>query len=198
MALVAAVFTEAGGGGREIAHLGYLAACLQWGVLIALGIFVTASVQQRTYGRGEDRPQPYAEATRLLTQLRAVARQLPGATLDPGGIAEHLLEELRTIARADRAAVLSASGGGRLVVLAQIGVETGGLGDDPGRRLRDRGRLGEPAAADGSRARRPARTPAGPSLRAGGARWSRGSARSGWSTLEADRVRAYPPPVVRE
>ena len=52
-----------------------------------------------------------------------MARQLPGATLDPGGISEHLLEELRTVARADRAAVLSASGGGRLVVLAQVGVE---------------------------------------------------------------------------
>jgi signal transduction histidine kinase len=73
--------------------------------------------------RGESKPQPYAEATRLLTQLRSVARQLPGATLDPGGISEHLIEELRTVARADRLAVLSASGGGRLVVLAQAGVD---------------------------------------------------------------------------
>ena len=52
-----------------------------------------------------------------------MARQLPGATLDPGGISEHLLEELRTVAPADRGAVLSASGGGRLVVLAQTGVD---------------------------------------------------------------------------
>ncbi len=73
--------------------------------------------------RGEGKPQPYAEATRLLTQLRTVARQLPGATLDPGGISEHLLEELRAVAQADRGAVLSASGGGRLVVLAQSGVD---------------------------------------------------------------------------
>src|SRR5690606_2527648 len=68
-------------------------------------------------------PQPYAEATRLLTQLRSVARQLPGATLDPGGIAEHLLEEVRAEVPVDRAAVLAASGGGRLVVLAQSGAE---------------------------------------------------------------------------
>ena len=70
-----------------------------------------------------DAPQPYAEATRLLTQLRTVARQLPGATLDPGGIAEHLIEELRLVAPLDRCAVLSGSGGGRLVVLAQFGPE---------------------------------------------------------------------------
>src|SRR5690606_7183187 len=57
--------------------------------------------------------------TRLLTQLRTVARRLPGATLDPGGIAEHLIEEARGVAEASRAAVLAGSGGGRLVVLAQ-------------------------------------------------------------------------------
>jgi signal transduction histidine kinase len=66
-------------------------------------------------------PQPYAAATRLLTQLRTVARQLPGGTLDPGGIAAGLLDEVGTVAPADRAAVLGRSGGGRLVVLAQRG-----------------------------------------------------------------------------
>lgn len=68
-------------------------------------------------------PQPYAEATRLLTQLRTVARQLPGGTLDPGGIAAHLLDEVREVVPADRAAVLGGSGAGRLVVLAQSGPE---------------------------------------------------------------------------
>ncbi len=66
-------------------------------------------------------PQPYAAATRLLTQLRTVARQLPGGTLDLGGIAAGLLDELGEVAPADRAAVLGRSGGGRLVVLAQRG-----------------------------------------------------------------------------
>ncbi|HEX3732582.1 MAG TPA: histidine kinase [Mycobacteriales bacterium] len=62
----------------------------------------------------------YVQASRLLTQLRTIARQLPG-TLDPGGIAEHLLDELRTIIPADRAAAFITSGGGRLEVLAQSG-----------------------------------------------------------------------------
>ena len=78
---------------------------------------------QRTIQDRRDRPQPYAEATRLLTQLRSVARQLPGATLDPGGLGEHLIEEVRTVARVDRGAVLSAGGGSRLVVIAQMGVD---------------------------------------------------------------------------
>jgi len=68
-------------------------------------------------------PGQFSEATRLLTQLRSVARQLPGATLDPGSIAEHLLDEVKTLARCDRAAVLTASGGGRLVVLTESGVD---------------------------------------------------------------------------
>ena len=75
----------------------------------------------RSIMRAPQDPPPYAQATRLLTQLRTVARQLPGGTLDPGGIAEHLLEEVRAAAPADRGAVLGASGGGRLVVLAQHG-----------------------------------------------------------------------------
>jgi signal transduction histidine kinase len=72
----------------------------------------------RRYRRQPATP-PYAEATRLLTQLRTVARRLPGATLDPGGISEHLIEEARALVAVDRAAVLSGSGGGHLVVLAQ-------------------------------------------------------------------------------
>ncbi|WP_189113944.1 GAF domain-containing sensor histidine kinase [Pilimelia terevasa] len=68
-------------------------------------------------------PAPYEEATRLLTQLRSVARQLPGATLDPGSIAEHMLDDVKNVARTDRAAVLTASGGGRLVVLTESGVD---------------------------------------------------------------------------
>jgi signal transduction histidine kinase len=68
-------------------------------------------------------PEPeYAQATRLLTQLRTVARQLPG-TLDPGSIGDRLLDEIRTVAPSDRAAVLTGSGGGRLVVLSQAGLD---------------------------------------------------------------------------
>jgi signal transduction histidine kinase len=98
-------------------------AVAEWVAIAGLSAGFVASVQRRLVRDSPPGPQPYAEATRLLTQLRTVARQLPGATLDPGGIAEHLIEEVRAIALADRAAVLSGSGGGRLVVLAQDGVD---------------------------------------------------------------------------
>jgi signal transduction histidine kinase len=105
-----------------ITQPGYLAAGGQWLVLGAIITFAADTMRQFMQP-AENTPQPYAEATRLLTQLRSVARSLPGATLDPGGISEHLLEELRAVAPGHRAAVLSASGGGRLVVLAQTGAE---------------------------------------------------------------------------
>jgi len=105
-----------------ITQPGFLAACGQWLVLGAIVTFAAETMRQLMQP-STDKPQPYQEATRLLTQLRSVARSLPGATLDPGGISEHLLEELRAVAPGDRAAVLSASGGGRLVVLAQTGAE---------------------------------------------------------------------------
>jgi signal transduction histidine kinase len=101
----------------------YMFAVGEWVAIAGLSAAFVASVQRRLARDSPPAPQPYAEATRLLTQLRTVARQLPGATLDPGGIAEHLIEEVRAIAPADRAAVLSGSGGGRLVVLAQSGVD---------------------------------------------------------------------------
>ncbi len=106
-------------GTRQLTELGYLAMSAQWLTLAAIGTITAGAMQRAALARRA--PQPYAEATRLLTQLRQVARQLPGATLDPGSIAEHLLEELRAIGRADRAAVFAASGGGRLEVLAQFG-----------------------------------------------------------------------------
>ncbi len=88
-----------------------------WSSLASSAGFVSAI--QRRFISTDPGPQPYAEATRLLTQLRTVARRLPGATLDPGGIAEHLIEDVRAVSPIDRAAVLSGSGGARLVVLAQ-------------------------------------------------------------------------------
>nr|WP_246569148.1 GAF domain-containing sensor histidine kinase [Polymorphospora rubra] len=120
--LVAGLITQTADG-RQITQFGYLVVCAQWLILAALGTLAAGTLRRAMQSRGDGKPQPYAEATRLLTQLRSVARQLPGATLDPGGISEHLVEELRTVVRADRAAVLSASGGGRLVVLAQAGVD---------------------------------------------------------------------------
>ena len=112
------------GGQPLIGEPFFLAVSAQWLILASLGTLAAGTLQRIMQARGDaGKPQPYVEATRLLTQLRSVARQLPGATLDPGGISEHLVEELRGVARADRAAVLSASGGGRLVVLAQAGAD---------------------------------------------------------------------------
>jgi signal transduction histidine kinase len=98
----------------------FLLSCAEWLAIAGLSAGFVSSVQHRLVIT-DTGPQPYAEATRLLTQLRTVARRLPGATLDPGGISENLIEEIRAIVPADRAAVLSGSGGGRLSVLAQSG-----------------------------------------------------------------------------
>ncbi len=100
----------------------YLLVSGQWLLLIGIATDLAANLQRELQDRPE-RPQPYAEATRLLTQLRSVARQLPGATLDPRGLAEHLLDEVREVAPTNRAAVLSAGGGSHLMVLAQSGVD---------------------------------------------------------------------------
>ncbi|WP_373873151.1 GAF domain-containing sensor histidine kinase [Actinoplanes italicus] len=120
--VLSAVTMAASGLLFDTMHGGYAAVCIQWLVQGAIITFATETMRQLLQPP-DPTPQPYAEATRLLTQLRSVARSLPGATLDPGGISEHLLEELRAVAPGHRAAVLSASGGGRLVVLAQTGAE---------------------------------------------------------------------------
>jgi signal transduction histidine kinase len=111
-----------GAANHQLTDHSYLVVTIQWLLLVGIATDVAANLQRELLERPE-RPQPYAEATRLLTQLRSVARQLPGATLDPRGLAEHLLDEVRAVAPADRAAVLSAGGGSRLVVLAQAGVD---------------------------------------------------------------------------
>ena len=122
LAVAALVLGCAGVFDSRLQHLGYVAVCTEWLALTTLAAGI-AGIQQHSLLARRNQPQPYAEATRLLTQLRGVARQLPGATLDPGGLAEHLIEEIKAVAPVSRAAVLSASGGGRLVVLAQMGAD---------------------------------------------------------------------------
>jgi signal transduction histidine kinase len=124
LVVAAAILAVGGAVDGRLDEAWYVAEVLQWLVLTAVAAAHFGAIQQTLLAKVPDEPpQPYEEATRLLTQLRGVARQLPGATLDPGGLAEHLLDEVRAVAPAARAAVLSASGGGRLVVLAQTGAD---------------------------------------------------------------------------
>jgi len=122
LGVAAAILVVGGAADGQLDEFNYVISALEWLAIAGLSAAFVHSVGRQAASADEE-PPPYAEATRLLTQLRTVARQLPGATLDPGGISEHLIEELRGIAPADRAAVLSGSGGGRLVVLAQAGVD---------------------------------------------------------------------------
>jgi len=120
LVLAAAMLAGLGLLDDRISDRGYLIEAVEWLLLAAVAAATAYAFRSLLAGRRE-RPQPYAEATRLLTQLRTVARQLPGATLDPGSLAEHLLDDVREVARSDRAAVMCAGGGNRLVVLAQAG-----------------------------------------------------------------------------
>ncbi|SBV30467.1 Histidine kinase-, DNA gyrase B-, and HSP90-like ATPase [Micromonospora krabiensis] len=191
--LASGAFTEVDGE-RQLTQPGYLAVCAQWLILAALGLYAARTLHRVMQARGEGKPQPYAEATRLLTQLRTVARQLPGATLDPGGISEHLLEELRTAARSDRAAVLSASGGGRLVVLAQVGVDRVDWETtlDADSAIADAWASQQPQTA----ARSQARSHPGGDVSALIVPLVAGVRTVGLVVLEADAAHAYPPDVV--
>ncbi|MEQ4302118.1 GAF domain-containing sensor histidine kinase [Plantactinospora sp. B6F1] len=183
-----------GDGGPQISQVGYLTVAAQWVILAALGLFAAGSLQRMVQARQEPRPQPYTEATRLLTQLRSVARQLPGATLDPGSISEHLIEELRGVTRADRAAVLSASGGGRLVVLAQAGADRVDWETtlDADSAIADAWASQQPQTAHRSQAR----SHPGGEVSALVVPLVAGVRTVGLVTLEADVAGAYPPPVV--
>ncbi|MEV1144344.1 GAF domain-containing sensor histidine kinase [Micromonospora sp. NPDC049799] len=191
--LVAGALTEVGGE-RQLTEIGYLAVCAQWLILAGLGLYAAGTLHRVMQARGDGKPQPYAEATRLLTQLRTVARQLPGATLDPGGISEHLLEELRTVAPTDRGAVLSASGGGRLVVLAQIGADRVDWETtlDADSAIADAWASQQPQTA----ARSQSRTHRGSDVSALIVPLVAGVRTVGLVVLEADAAQAYPPPVV--
>ena len=123
LGVAAAILFAAGFSDNLLVEPGYPLAALEWLVIAGLSAGFVQSIQRRYQPPVDPGPQPYAEATRLLTQLRTVARRLPGATLDPGGIAEHLIEEVRAVTAFDRAAVLTGSGGGRLVVLAQSALD---------------------------------------------------------------------------
>jgi signal transduction histidine kinase len=96
----------------------------EW-VLLAVAAGLLASWIRRLLVPGlEHRPQisdsSYAAAYRLLSQLRPVARQL-SVGLDPGTIAQGLLQSLKDVHDFERGAVYVRTGAGRLVPLAFIG-----------------------------------------------------------------------------
>ncbi len=179
----------------NLADLSYLVSCVQWVLTAALGATVVAALQ-RNLSAPRQIPQPYAEATRLLTQLRSVARQLPGATLDPGGLAEHLLDEVRGVARVNRSAVLSAGGGSRLVVIAQSGVDRidweTALDSDSA--VADAWASQQPQVAHRSQAR----SHSGSDVSALVVPLVAGVRTVGVLAIEADAAGAYPPPVVAQ
>lgn len=181
-------------GQRLIGEVWFVVTSIEWLALTGLAGVLGGALHHGAATRAE-RAQPYAEATRLLTQLRSVARQLPGATLDPGGIAEHLLDEVRAVARADRAAVLSASGGGRLVVVAQSGAERVDWETtlDADSAIADAWASQQPQTSNRSQAR--SRLP-GSEVSALVVPLVAGLRTIGLVAMEADVAAAYPPPVV--
>lgn len=95
----------------------------QWVVLAAVVGAVAAWVRAVVLvgDPGTDTLKVQTEAFRLLTELRTVARQLPG-TLDPETSAEAMLDRARSVCRYDTGAVLvSVAGGQQLTLVTRRG-----------------------------------------------------------------------------
>lgn len=87
----------------------YLTASVQWtAVSLTVGL-VAAQVSRVVHTVTPTPAERYGEAYRLLDQLRAVTRSLPGS-LDPGTAGTVLIERVRDVAAVQRAAVLLVSG----------------------------------------------------------------------------------------
>jgi signal transduction histidine kinase len=87
-------------------------------VVVAIAIGAVAAWARRLLRLQQAESQPlYGAAYRLLTQLRTVARQLPG-TLDPMGVTGQLLDEVEGVVPYDRAGVFVRTAGGRLTPLS--------------------------------------------------------------------------------
>ncbi len=95
----------------------------QWVVLATIVAVVAAWIRTVLLQahQGSDSAAAQAEAFRLLTELRAVARQLPG-TLDPETSGEAMLDRARAVCRYDTGAVLASTNGSKqLTVVARHG-----------------------------------------------------------------------------
>lgn len=98
----------------------YAVSAAQW-VLLGMAFGMVAA-WARSVAWSEDPASRFAQVTRLLGELRARARRLPGS-LDPVSAAETLLDECREVTGYDRGAVLLATSGERLAPLAVRGAE---------------------------------------------------------------------------
>jgi signal transduction histidine kinase len=97
----------------------------QWVVLAAVVAAVAAWMHSvlAEASEGSDTAGAQMEAFRLLTELRGLARRLPG-TLDPETSGETMLDRARAICRYDTGAVLaSVSGSQQLAVVARHGAD---------------------------------------------------------------------------
>lgn len=93
----------------------------EWAVLAVLVAFVASWVRAVLAAREADPRAAQIEAFRLLSELRDVARHLPG-TLDPASTAEAILDRTRDRLRYDVGAVLVGAAGDRqLTILVRTG-----------------------------------------------------------------------------
>ncbi len=114
--LAAAVLLSAAGAAGEIGNPSLTTTIGQY-VVLSIVIGLVAAWARRLLRLQPAVDQPLFDAAyRLLTQLRTVARQLPG-TLDPVAVSADLLAELAATVPCERSAVFARSGGGRLVTL---------------------------------------------------------------------------------
>jgi signal transduction histidine kinase len=104
----------------EAGGAAYSADAAQW-VLVAI---VSGVLAARIHGLSEvpSSMDRYAEARRLLSQLRAVTRGLDGS-LDPGTVAQTLMDDCTATGRPEHGAVLLHVGGDQLVPLALHGYQ---------------------------------------------------------------------------
>ena len=99
----------------------YLLDASQW-TLIALGFGLLAAWLRRVQAQRPSDAESYAEAARLLAQLKDLSRQLSGG-LDPVGLAQTQLVTIRELVDFDRGWVFTQSTGGLLVLLATDSAE---------------------------------------------------------------------------
>ena len=99
-----------------LAATGYLVDVSQW-TLLALAFGLLAAWLRRVQTQRPSDTESYAEAAKLLSQLRDLARQLSGG-LDAVGLAQTQLASLREAVAFDRSWLFTQSPGGLLVLLA--------------------------------------------------------------------------------